>query len=169
MESPPESDPDLDGSPDDDDEDQPNQVSSSAPPTPPDPIIRAHQAEMERLRALVDSNSKTDRELMSLWPRLKNLKASLDQGKEIRNLPVGRGLPLSVLVKILKSCWHNDGTWPLDESVKDRTSIDPTRLPQPEPGPPARPDPDPQQVAEAYKSRGIFVEDPVPLDHDKVW
>lgn len=84
--------------------------------------------------------------------------------------------------KTCKASWHYDGTWPLlasDETSTCSTSTDVdiprsvhtsevilrppgqhcVRLPPPdaEPGPPQRPDPSPEQIALAYRDRGIPV------------
>ncbi|CAD6904002.1 unnamed protein product [Tilletia controversa] len=158
---------------------------------------------------------------------LKDYKAALDSGRRIsgnngkndsrQGTSLNRsGLPLWVVVRMLKASWHAEGSWPLigaDASEKDTQlslptnpqrsigtsvatstphppsstttmkiprSVHPTALllkgkaplvttMTPEPGPPARPDPSPDEVAQAYRARGILVADPpvlIPSDDE---
>ncbi|PWN94409.1 hypothetical protein FA10DRAFT_264943, partial [Acaromyces ingoldii] len=113
-------------------------------------------------------------------PRLADLKRALDDGKFL-DLGAGRGVPMRLVTKTCKASWHYDGTWPLlasDESTAcskpeedlprsihaSRFILRPpgqhcVRLPPPdaEPGPPQRPDPSPEQIAQSYRDRGIAV------------
>lgn len=55
-------------------------------------------------------------ELQSMQLTLLSIKRSLDEGKR-----VSRGLPLWVVIKVIKASWHADGSWPLigyDEAAR---------------------------------------------------
>ena len=67
-------------------------------------------------------------------------------------------------IQTLKCSWHHDETWPVDsEVVASKTTSGPGGAQAiVEPGPPVRPDPSPDQVAEMYRRKGIAVAEPDP-------
>lgn len=66
---------------------------------------------------------------------------------------------MDVVVQTLKAGWHVDGTWPLGPNATqllEEQSMDRMKA---EKGPEAKQDPGPDEVAKAYRRRGVNVED----------
>lgn len=125
----------------------------------------------------VDKRSKANDE-----PRLSNLYNALDAGRTISYQDDGnrtRGIPMWIVVRTCKAKWHQDGTWPLlgsDEIVDaDVHGTLPPRSTHPSRSlirPPgtnsfAAPtvlstqEPSAEEIAQAYRRRGIKVEEAV--------
>ncbi|KAK0561503.1 hypothetical protein OC861_005781 [Tilletia horrida] len=196
---------------------QSGNTSNSTKSTSPSWTLDQHVA---HLRTMLDAAPAAE-ELQTTWDGyptggeapaislgLKHYREALDSGRRISSSRTTQeengskslssahhhGIPLSIVVRILKASWIADGTWPVAgcDATDQQTSVvlpgsqskenNVIRIPRsihpsaelikgkplailsatPEPGPVARPDPTPSQVAQAYRHRGIFVPDPSP-------
>ncbi|PWY98551.1 hypothetical protein BCV70DRAFT_201867 [Testicularia cyperi] len=145
----------------------------------------AFRTQLGSLAALLTRVRADPRLLQQSWPRLRGVKTALDSGKRVgAGAGRHRGLPLSLVIPILKSEWHNDGTWPLDCSIPGHgigiatgTGTDigsneqqekqkPTSMSTPAQAHVPPQDPSPDQIATAYRSRGIAVPDAIPVLDD---
>ncbi|SJX62059.1 uncharacterized protein SRS1_10699 [Sporisorium reilianum f. sp. reilianum] len=119
-------------------------------------------ATLNQIRTTLSRTSHDEKLLRDeAWPTiLKRIHTALDTGKPITGAGPHRGLPMDVVVHTLKAGWHVDGTWPLgpnamqllEEQSKDRAKADK--------GPEAKQDPSPDDIAEAYRRRGVLVDEP---------
>lgn len=115
----------------------------------------------ERIRTTLARTSHDEKLLRdNAWPTiLKRIHAALDTGKPITGAGPNRGLPMGMVVQTLKAGWHVDGTWPIGPNAMqllEEQSVDRARA---EKGPEAKQDPSPEDVAQAYRRRGVPVDE----------
>lgn len=101
------------------------------------------------------------------WPSiLKRIHTALDTGKPITGAGPQRGLPMDVVVQTLKASWHIDGTWPVGPNAMQVLEEQSREKAKADKGPEAKQDPSPDDVAEAYRRRGVRVDEPLKVDDD---
>lgn len=142
--------------------------SSSNPHPPSSSATPSFLSTLSRIRSTLERTSHDEKLLRDdAWPTiLKRVYGALDTGKPITGASPNRGLPMEVVVQTLKAGWHVDGTWPvgpnalreLEEQSKERALA--------EKGPEAKQDPSPEDVAVAYRARGVDIEGAVVVDDD---
>lgn len=101
------------------------------------------------------------------WPSiLKRIHAALDTGKPITGAGPNRGLPMDVVVQTLKAGWHVDGTWPIGPNAMQQLEEQSRTRAEQDKGPQGKQDPSPDDVAVAYRHRGVKVEEVTPVEED---
>ncbi|KAI3483038.1 hypothetical protein L1887_54158 [Cichorium endivia] len=125
-------------------------------------------ATLARVRATLQRTADDEAQLCNVaWPQiLSKLHAALETGKPITGAGQGRGLPLDVVVATLKASWHVDGTWPIGPNAKQMLEQQAQQRAQAEKGPEAKQDPGPDDIARAYRARGVHVDEPAYVDDD---
>lgn len=118
---------------------------------------------ISRLAQLVEDTQGDESKLKGFWPQMRGIKQGLDRGKYISGAGKNRGIPLALTVQLLKASWHADSTWPIGEHALEQRQEQ--AIAGREPGPQARPDPSPDEIAAAYRKRGISVSE-LPLQTD---
>lgn len=142
---------------------QPHDGRPHTAPIAPSPLATASfRTTLDRIRTTLSRTSHSETLLRDeAWPTiLRRMHSALDTGKPITGAGPNRGLPMDVVVQTLKASWHVDGTWPvgpnamrvLEEQSRDRAKADK--------GPEGKQDPSPYDVAQAYRDRGVLVEEP---------
>lgn len=143
---------------------------SAAGPYAPEPHGFAHdvtdrfKSAMDRLAKVVFIAQQSDAQSLAAWPRMRSLKERIDTGLHITNAGKHRGIPLPLMVQLLKSSWHADATWPIQKAGAELE--DGRAEAHTEPGPPVRVDPSAHDIAAAYRKRGISVPEPIPHKDD---
>ncbi|TKY87361.1 hypothetical protein EX895_004038 [Sporisorium graminicola] len=125
-------------------------------------------ATLARIRTTLSRTSPNEQLLRDdAWPTiLKRIHSALDSGKPITGAGPHRGLPMDVVVQTLKASWHVDGTWPVGPNaiqLLEEQSMERTRA---EKGPEAKQDPSPDDIAKAYRRRGVHVDEPQQVPDD---
>lgn len=130
--------------------------------TPSPKATRSFLTTLDQIRSTLSRTSHDETLLRDdAWPTiLKRISAALDTGKPITGAGPNRGLPMDVVVQTLKAAWHVDGTWPIGPNALDQLEQQSRERAEWDKGPQAKQDPTPDQVAIAYKARGIQVEEP---------
>lgn len=121
---------------------------------------------VRRLAQLVADTQGDEARLKAAWPQMQRIKQGLDSGKVISGAGEDRGLPLHLVIQLLKSSWHADSTWPVGEHALEQ--LHEQAAAGQDPGPQAIPDPSPDEIAIAYRMRGVDVPEPA-LQSDAVW
>lgn len=118
-------------------------------------------ATLARIQETLDRTSHDEILLRDdAWPSiLKRIYVALDTGKAVKGAGEGRGLPMDVVVQTLKAAWHVDGTWPIGPNALKQLEEDSKERAEKEKGPVAKQDPSPDEIARAYRGRGIEVGD----------
>lgn len=101
------------------------------------------------------------------WPSiLKRIHGALDTGKPITGAGPNRGLPMGVVIQTLKAGWHVDGTWPIGPNALMELEAQSKARADQDKGPVGKQDPRPDNVAKAYRDRGILVAEAVQVADD---
>ncbi|SNX82901.1 uncharacterized protein MEPE_01607 [Melanopsichium pennsylvanicum] len=134
-----------------------------APLSPHPPSPKASASFLNTLNKVQSILARTSHDESLLrdeaWPSLlKRIYGALDTGKPITGAGPNRGLPMSTMVLTLKAAWHIDGTWPIGanalQQLEEHSKFNMAR----DKGPVGKQDPSPEDVAKAYKKRGVIVE-----------
>ncbi|EST07893.1 hypothetical protein PSEUBRA_003018 [Kalmanozyma brasiliensis GHG001] len=116
---------------------------------------------LDRIRTTLARTSHDEKLLRDdAWPAiLKRVHAALDTGKPITGAGPNRGLPMEIVSQTLKASWHVDGTWPIGPNAMQLLEEHSVEKARAEKGPEAKQDPTSEDVAQAYRRRGVVVDE----------